>query len=193
MARTDGKPENQHYVPRVLLQNFAFPGSGKEPKIFAFDKSTARSFATGINKIAAERSYNDVTVGGTPASLEPALSRLEGEVQAPLSRLIVERDLHALTRQEKQTLSFFVAAQYLRVKNMRETNRHVNEAIAKWLRERGGDPEQVRGFRLVKDDEESKLPHVEMVQSLAPRFGQVLLHTKQWMLFSTDEQDPFWI
>lgn len=193
MARSDGKAENQHYVPRVLLQNFAFPGSGKEPKIFAFDKSAGRSFATGINKIATERSYNDVTVGGFPASLEPALSRLEGQVQAPLSRLVSERDLRALAPGEMETLSFFVAAQFLRAKHIRETNRHINEAIANWVRERGGDPERVRGFRPVTDNEGAKAQHVGMIHSFAPRFGKMLLEAKRWILFSTHERDPFWI
>lgn len=193
MARNDGKAENQHYVPRVLLQNFAFPGSGKEPKVFAFDKSTGRSFPTGINKIAAERGYNDATLKDVPFTLEPALAWLEGEARAPLAKIIAERTLSALTKQEKENLSFFVAAQFLRSKNMREVNRHVNESLVAWIRKRGGDPERVRGLRPVIGDEEMKAEHVRMIETLAPKFGRVLLHTKQWILFSTHEQDPFWI
>ncbi len=146
-----------------------------------------------INKIAAEWSYNDTTVGGTPVSFEPALSWLEGEAYGPLAKLIAARDLGALTPQEKETLGFFVAAQFLRVKNVREANRHVHAAIANWIRERGGDPDKVRGFRPVTDDEQAKLMHIEMIKDLAPRLARILLGTKQWPLFSTDEGDPFWL
>ena len=54
------KAENQHYVPEMLLQNFAVAGRGKEPQLHVFDKQTGRTFRTAIKKVVAERAFYDL-------------------------------------------------------------------------------------------------------------------------------------
>ncbi len=94
MARNDGKAENQHYVPEMLLRNFARVGEGKEPQVFAFDKSTGRTFCAAVGKVATERRFNDVVIDGdVVGSFEPALARVEAEAAAPLAKLLADEIL----------------------------------------------------------------------------------------------------
>ena len=45
MARENGARENQHYVPKLVLRNFAGPGrKPSQRKIWAFDKSDSSLF-----------------------------------------------------------------------------------------------------------------------------------------------------
>ena len=47
MARNDQKPEVQHYVPRVLLKNFA--GGQKDGPVYAFDKHAGKRIPTPVS------------------------------------------------------------------------------------------------------------------------------------------------
>ncbi len=194
MARNDSKPENQHYVPEMLLRNFARVGGGREPQVFAFDKSTGRTFCAAVGKVATERRFNDVVVDGdVVGSFEPALSRVEAEAAAPLAKLLAERNLGALLPAEKELISFFLAAQLLRSRNIREVHRKLNADIAEKIRRLRGDPQRVRGYRPFADDEDLKLFHLHVLEKGVPKISRLLLATKCWILCQTDARKPFWI
>jgi hypothetical protein len=194
MARNDSKAENQHYVPEMLLRNFARAAGGKEPQVFAFDKSTGGTFCAAVGKVATERRFNDIVVNGdVVASFEGALARVEGEAGAPLLKLLAERHLGALTPAEKNVISFFLAAQLLRAKNIREVHRKLNADIAEKMRRMRGDPQRVRGYRPFANDEEVKLFHLRAVERGVPKLSRLLLATKCWILCQTDARKPFWI
>jgi len=48
--------KNQHYVPQFYLKNF----SADDKTIWVYDKSSKKSFRTGVANIAAERFFYDV-------------------------------------------------------------------------------------------------------------------------------------
>lgn len=88
MARSDGKPENQHYVPKMLLRNFSFDGRGEEPQVHVFDKREDGAFATGISNVAAKCGFYDLEHQGVEASLEPAMSDIEMRTAAAFAKLL---------------------------------------------------------------------------------------------------------
>lgn len=194
MARNDSKAENQHYVPEMLLRNFAGSGGGKEPQVFAFDKATGKTFRTAVGNVATERRFNDVVVNGhLVGSFEPALARVESEAAAPVSKLVAERHLGALSPTEKEFISFFLAAQLLRAKNAREVHRKLNADIAEKIRRMRGDPQRVRGYRPFANEEDLKLFHLHVLEKGVPKISRLLLATKCWILCQTDAKKPFWI
>lgn len=68
----------QHYVPRFLLRNFCV---GAKSQLWAYDKSTGKSFKTAVENVAGERDFYELTFGGS-LSLEEGLSRLEAAASA---------------------------------------------------------------------------------------------------------------
>ncbi len=145
-------------------------------------------------KVATERRFNDVVVDGdVVGSFEPALSRVEAEAAAPLAKLLAERNLGALKPAEKELISFFLAAQLLRSRNIREVHRKLNADIAEKIRRLRGDPQRVRGYRPFADDEDLKLFHLHVLEKGVPKISRLLLATKCWILCETDARKPFWI
>ena len=70
-----------HYVPQFLLKNFSVDPN--KPQVWAYDKSTGRSFRTNVRNIAAEKGFYRLEVGGRTLSLEEGLSTLEDKTQRP--------------------------------------------------------------------------------------------------------------
>lgn len=66
MARSDGKKENQHYVPQFLLRNFSFSRrSNKRTSqyIHTYDKHTDKVITPNTQGIASEAGFYDFYVG----------------------------------------------------------------------------------------------------------------------------------
>ena len=55
MTRNDGKAENQHYVPRMLLRNFTF--SKSYDKIHVFDKKKRQAFKANIKNVVTREKF----------------------------------------------------------------------------------------------------------------------------------------
>src|SRR5438105_3194540 len=76
MARRDGRPEVQHYVPKLLLRNFSYDGS--ESAFYVFDKHSRKELPgpTSISKICGERRYYEAYFQDERVSIEGPLSEL---------------------------------------------------------------------------------------------------------------------
>ena len=190
MARPGGRRENQHYVPRMLLRNFAFEGSGKQLQIHVFDKRTDRAFATGIGNVVVERGFYDFPE--SEQSLEPVLAELEANTSVAVRKLLEARRLDALTGGEALWLATFVGTQHLRAKNFREAARALNNAITEGVRRLGGDPDRVKGWKPFKNDEDVKVFSFLMFAKANRELSETLF-AKQWVLFETTAANPFWL
>jgi uncharacterized protein DUF4238 len=190
VARADGRQENQHYVPRMLLRNFAFEGRGKQLQIHVFDKRTDRAFATGIGNIVAERGFYDFPE--SEQSFEPALAELEANTSVAVRKLLEARRLDALAGGEALWLATFVGAQHLRARNFREAARDLNDAIEERVRRLGSDPDRVRGWTPFKNDEDVKVFSLMMFAKANRELSETLF-AKQWVLFETTPANPFWL
>lgn len=76
MARKDGTPEKQHYVPQLLLREFAF-AKKKEWYVHVFDKRSKKHFRANIRNVAAERGFYEISRENRTINFERELSVLE--------------------------------------------------------------------------------------------------------------------
>jgi hypothetical protein len=187
--RDDGTPENQHYVPKLLLRNFCF---GSKEQLYVYDKWERRSFVANIGRIACERDFNVVGQAPERVNLEPFLTFVETDAKTVIDKILRNRNLRALTSKDKLVLAVFVASQYLRTRHTREGLRAMNAAMAAHIRRMGFDPAQVQDFKEF-DEADLKAVSLATLQS-TPEFAKLILH-KEWILLdaSTLADDCFYI
>ncbi len=169
--------QNQHYVPQFLLRGFTVAGT---ESVWVYDKQTGRIFRSSIRNVAAERGFYDYSVDGESRTLEPFFSRMEADVARVVQKLLQYQRLSRLSNDERAAMSLFVAAQTLRVKNLREKLRSLSTSLGGFLRDRGIDPAQVEGFRECTHAEDVKLAAIGCMP-LAKEIGRHVME-KTWFL-----------
>jgi hypothetical protein len=179
--------EIQHYVPRFLLKNFC---TGKKPKLWAYDKSTGKSFETTIQSVAGERDFYEAEIGSRILSLEKGLSAMESKAAAIIDRILSRRSIGDLSDDERIQIAVFVAIQMQRVPNQREHLTAVNAGIRKALSGDNISPELVEGLADLTPDE-VKAMSVMMLSE--PNELPLHILDKSWLLFETDAGTPFYI
>ena len=179
---------NQHYVPRFLLRHFC---AGARPRIWAYDKSTGKSFETSVDNVAVERNFYDAKIGDSILSLEEGLSKLESRASVIIDRIVEDRDIGALSGDDRIEIATFVATQMLRGPNNREHVKALGEAVRGTLAERGVDQESIA--RLLPDlsEDEAKALALMSLRSV-DTFAQHIIN-KSWLLFATDPAVPLYI
>ena len=153
--RTDGKTEVQHYVPQVLLRlhiNDATAKKGSE-QVWCFDKKTENVFSPNIKGVLSGSRFYEVEIDGKPVSLEGPLTKIEGLVSPILTRLVQNRKLAELSKEDRFTIASFCAVQLLRTQAFSDRIKDLNEGVADALRRRGIDPAEVSNFKMLSDDE----------------------------------------
>ncbi|MFJ9551968.1 DUF4238 domain-containing protein [Streptomyces erythrochromogenes] len=135
-----GQSKKHHFVPQMYLRNFA----DDKDRTQVVRLATKRSTTERINTVAATNHFHRLTVGDEESlHLEDAATALEGRAAQPMLRLIdPSKRVWPLPREERMTLAFFIAFQYLRV----PVKRDALSSLAAQLPEIfGGDlPEELR-------------------------------------------------
>ena len=181
------KPKVHHYVPQFLLNEFV---TGSRKQLHAFDKQTARTFLTGVDRAAAESGFNDVDLD-SGAWAEDAFGVLEDDAAPVFKRIVSEQRLGGLTQREREVVAIFVATQHLRTRNFREMLHGMNARMADMFRGLGLDPsEDVEGFRELHPSEIplASLRLLGLVRELAP-----MLLGKTWALVENRTDQPFYV
>jgi len=89
VARENGARENQHYVPKFLLRNFAALEKKRSyEQIWAFDKSNSSIFRANLRNIAAECGFYDIDGDDDLKATESLLSELEGHAALSLRKIV---------------------------------------------------------------------------------------------------------
>jgi len=174
----------------MLLGNFACNPGGKQPQCHVFDKWTGRTFQTAIKNVAVERDFNEFE--GQTSNVESILSQLETETTQVFKKLLDQRRLDAITPEDAAWAAAFVGTQFLRAKNFREAAKALNAAMEAKLRTFGANPDQVKGWRSFKNEDEVKEFSFVMLAKVSGELTKTLF-AKQWVLFETTEDQPFWI
>ncbi len=129
MQQTD---TNQHYVSQFLLRGFH---TGSEAQIWAFDKTTGRSFTTAIKDVASEHGFYDI---GSSAELDNIIRKFE-DVTAPIVEEIrTRKSLRGLDEHKRIWLSGFTALQYVRTKAFSERSQDMMRQITHVVARVGG-------------------------------------------------------
>jgi len=178
-------PRNQHYVPQFLLRGF----TDEKEKVFVFDKITERTFPTSTRGIAAEAQFYDFVDGkGDRQSLEYFLGTMESKVAGIFGAIQEKQSLGHLTRDDRVSISLFVAVQQLRVKAVRQRMRSLNSGILTVLAERGIDPGDVVPEMNDDDVKRQSIARIQMANKTAEYF-----FNKAWILRQAQDARPFWI
>ena len=87
-------PRKHHYVPQFYLQGFTVNGK-KDGQLWVLDKKTGEQWQSTVKKSARQTDLYRVEMedGGSPASLENALSKIESMLAPILLRTIEKRSL----------------------------------------------------------------------------------------------------
>src|SRR5580698_8543943 len=101
--------DHQHYVPQLLLRNFAV-GSKRNRQVWVFDKQSEKSFRTSIRNVANEGHFYDFSVDGKGHSLDPGLQKLESLVAEDFRWILQQRSLPR-SPEARDRIAFFVAVQ----------------------------------------------------------------------------------
>ncbi len=185
---TDTADTNQHYVPQFLLRGFH---TGNETQIWAFDKTTSKSFTTAIDKVASEHGFYNID--GSP-KLDDVIRKIE-EATAPIITEIRERkSLAGIDEYERIWLSGFTALQLVRTKAFSERAQDMMRQITHAVTQMSGGklPEKVRK-QLGLDE-----PGTEHEKSLSTILGIARslvdeLQKKHMVLFRSDGSSSFCI
>ena len=78
---------NHHFVPQAYLRAFA-EGTGRQARIWAFDRVDGKASPTLVRNVASWRDFNRTEAGGVDLNtLEQAFGHIEGSAAAALQRI----------------------------------------------------------------------------------------------------------
>ena len=157
------KVKKQHFVPQFLLRNFA----DKNEKLWIYEKSTGRSFPSGVANIGCDGYFYDdpeiAAVTGEAQFVEKALSRAEGRwsstLTAVLERVRSQADV-GLSPKERSCISQMIALQMVRTPLAREVNDQMRGAMERALR---------RSFSQDQDDEKAEISIPKGLSDIDPK------------------------
>lgn len=177
-----GKPKLHHYVPQFHLRRF----TDERGRLWAWDKSNDRTFATSPGSIAAETQFYRLTQyeadGHDPLTLEKQLSHMEGEVSTITDQWLGWlRDMKPMDRVPIPNINRWIVARYLAVQMLRTLD--ARELLAAFIEDERGSP---------IDDQEARELHTELiwdpkiVEHFRRRFTRSI-----WLFARNDTPTPF--
>ena len=104
--------ENQHWVPKLLLKNFA----DDDGRVYCLDIHSDEVKKPPPKHAASERGFNDFAIDGKAVSFERSLGKVETKAAPILKRIVADRSLAGLTPIEREHVARFIAIQSVRTK-----------------------------------------------------------------------------
>lgn len=108
--------ENQHWVPKLLIKNFA----GSDGRVFCLNIQTDAVTKPPPKHAAAAIGFNDFVVNGKAISYEDKLEKIETAAAPILKQIITSRSAAGLTTEQRGRVADFIAAQSFRTKAFHE-------------------------------------------------------------------------
>ncbi len=179
---------NQHYVPQFLLRGFH---TGNEAQIWAFDKTTSKSFTTAIDKVASEHGFYNIRGS---AKLDETIRKVE-EATAPIIREIRDRrSLAGIDEHKRIWLSGFTALQMVRTKGFSERSRDMMRQITNVVTQLSGG-ELSEKVRKQLGLDESGTEHEKALSTILGIARSLVdeLQKKHMVLYRTDGSSSFCI
>src|SRR5437667_3855932 len=104
--------ENQHFIPKFLIRNFA----DSDGKVFCLDVHSDAVTKPPPKRAASEQGFNDFTLDGEPITFEDKLERIETKAAPILKRIVSTGSLANMNQDQRQRVAEFMAAQSFRTK-----------------------------------------------------------------------------
>jgi len=179
---------NQHYVSQFYLENFTNI-QGKNRRLNFFDKTTGKEGNADVTKMASEKFFND-TEEDFDQKVEKKLSLIEGKSKTALNHLIETKDISKISTEDRDTISFFVALQYLRTKEARLMEEDAVKQLADRLSNENVAPSLAKQIEHALTPEAVKRRHVAMYED-AETFAEII-NSMKWILLVNSTKHPFW-
>lgn len=185
--RKPGLAKIQHYVPQFILKNFSL---GDNRQVWVFDKKTGKKFKSHIKNVASEKGFYDFKFQNSELTIEPSITQFETEASGIIDDIVKKRSIAFLTENNKAVLSYFFSLQLTRTKQHRIMFRDLIKGLFGAIKSRGFDPTKVEGYNELTD--ENSRFHDIMFITKSDKFAPYFFN-KNWLLFETLEQNPFYI
>ncbi|WP_171358785.1 DUF4238 domain-containing protein [Vibrio rotiferianus] len=183
--------KKQHTVPRFLLDNFGFGGSGKRRKLYTFDKQNGRIFQQSVYDATTRNTFYNIEGHPDRASLEPILGIYESEASPALKKILETKDLSTLSSEERHNIATFVAIQRARSYGELMRISAIVDALSDKLDSMGASPEQIETELGLPDSSERKNSFLSLI--LNQKEVVELLLNKSWILYESTNEMPFYI
>lgn len=175
----------QHTVPRFLLSNFGYGKKNKKKQIYTFDKQSNNIYSQSVyNATTRNKFYNIEGV-----SLETTLSKIESDAATIIKKIIKNKSIYNLSFHEKEKISIFVSVQKSRTFNNIKSFEDMIEQFRNKLSFLSEDLDnEILKMNSPKEKQESFLEHI--LDSI--NYSKYFMN-KDWVLFETTSNNPFYI
>lgn len=184
--------KNQHYVPQLLLKNFA----SEKGQLWVFDKKHRRSFKENKKNVASQNYFYNTAVNDGSFSMEEWLSQIETIAAPTINTIVSQRNLEAINSATKRDLAFFFAVQMVRttmpqgklkrlIKTLRETYISQGKSIEEL-------DEHLKEFVTDPTEDDLKAHTARSILENAPIYAPYL-ENKVWALLACSTNEPYLI
>lgn len=183
--------KKQHTVPRFLLANFGIGKSASKKRLFTFDKSSESCFQQSVKDATTRKRFYNIENHPEKASLEPFLAIYENKAAPILKKLIKKKNLSILNDDDRYKLAIFIAFQ--RARSYGELMRF-NQIISAMYGKKfamGATLQEIEKNLGSPESSEIKNAFLKTILLQEPAIDN-LLH-KDWILYESDKNDPFYI
>lgn len=183
--------KKQHTVPRFLLENFGFGGSGKKRRLFTFDKQNGKIFQQSVYDATTRSTFYNIEGHPDRASLEPILGIYESKSAPVIQKIIKTKNLSCLDEEERYNMATFVALQRARSYGELRRISSIIDALSAKINSIAPTRDQIESELELPDSLERKNLFLKAILDRGDE-SHILLH-KSWILYETDDENPFYI
>lgn len=171
-----GIAKNQHYVPCVYLERFAFKGE----QLYVFDKTDSRSFPSSVKNVACEKFFYDIPEqylheDAELQVVEKHLARMEGRFAPCRDAILSQVEGNGrFDPKLKDEFADYLLLQMLRTKTHREQYLEMGRMIQAVVK---GNPDLAKSMEI--PDDQISFEHARMMFSpdfTAPMKKAILSH-----------------
>lgn len=125
----------QHYVPKFHLDYFTFDEENE--RVWVFDKPNESAFPKATSNVGGDDFFYDPE-WEPEAEVEEFLRQVERAALHPYDVIVQTKSLSCITRKDKRNLANFLALQWMRTEERRNSIRDVGKLVEETLEERFG-------------------------------------------------------
>lgn len=181
----------QHTVPRFLLKHFSTSGKGKRQRLYAFDKTAGRAYATTPDDATVRNTFYNLDNHPQRLSLEPLLGIYEHEAAPVIADLLEHKDIRRLTEDDRYKLAVFVAVQRARTFGELERISGMISVLTDKMEAIGTTKEQAFETLGLSSERDTRDIFLRQLVQQVSHIDHLL--SKDWYLLETTPEHPFYV
>lgn len=177
----------QHYVPKFHLDYYTF--DEEKERTWIFDKPTESTFPQATSNVGGDDFFYDPE-WNSEVEVEKFLQQVENAVLHPYNVIVQTKSITCITPQDKRDLANFLALQWMRTQERRNSIRDVGKLVEETLEERFG-------IEWSMGDEEEIEREIAETHSAGMTMEEVeeisdILMDKRWFVMKNLTNRPLW-